>query len=117
MNRRLRSNPLARLEKEPEPKRDGLTFTPPKDLRKGQALFCFLTWLAQRKEGNVHSAKIVIDTHGFDMDGHFELADTFHIPDEKLDALWNEFVAEAGEGRLPPVSDDDAKPPKPRRAK
>lgn len=66
----------------------------PQHLRKGQALFSFLTWLAQEKRApSSLSATIKIDTHGFDCDGHFLIGDPFNIPDERLEALWDQWVA------------------------
>lgn len=75
------------------------TLSPPKDLRKGQALFVFLAWLGQEKRANALSAKITIDTHGFDLDGHFQLGDPFHIADDRLEALWEEWKAEVETSR------------------
>lgn len=94
----------------------GLTFTPPMHLRKGQALFNFLTWIAQKGHVSSRSARIVSDNLP-NLDTHFIIADPFHISDAKLDALWDEFVAEMNEMAVPRVSDADAKLVKPRKAK
>lgn len=67
-------------------------FTAPKHLRKGQALFAFLSWLATadkvRKTFICYTGK----TSDKNSDTHFHLGDPFDIPDEKFAALYAEFV-------------------------
>lgn len=54
-------------------------FTAPKHLRKGQALFVFMSWLATQEK--------VKKTHE-----HFHIADTFDVPDHQLAKWWIEWV-------------------------
>ena len=58
-------------------------FTAPKHLRKGQALFCFLTWISAHKK--VQHLRIA-DDHPW------EIANTFYVEDDALEAWWNEWV-------------------------
>jgi len=56
-----------------------LDFEKPRELRKGQMLFNFLEWLAHQ---------------GYPTKQSVRMADPFHIPDDELDALWNNFLAQ-----------------------
>lgn len=51
----------------------------PKDFRIGQTIFGFLEFLAQK---------------GYPTNQSYRLADTFHIDDEELAKLYNEFINE-----------------------
>ena len=71
----------------------------PEHLRKGQALFTFLSWLAKHDKAKALDANIKILTHDFVMDGHFMLGDPFYIPDDQLETLWDEWMASLPKGR------------------
>ena len=71
----------------------------PEHLRKGQALFTFLSWLATQDK----VAKTLVcyqgKTKDKKTDEHFHLGDTFNIPDDQLEKLWDEWVASLPRGR------------------
>jgi hypothetical protein len=63
----------------------------PKHLRKGQAMFCFLSWLATDKKLAVLDITMTSsDKRG---ESHFQLGDPFYIADDKLEAFWDEWVS------------------------
>lgn len=51
----------------------------PKELREGQTIFSFLQWLR---------------TKGYPTNNQERMADTFHIPDEELNKLYETFLKE-----------------------
>jgi hypothetical protein len=63
----------------------------PKHLRKGQALFSFLSWLATDKK--LATLDITMTSSDKRSLSHFQLGDPFYIADDKLEALWDEWVA------------------------
>ena len=52
----------------------------PKDWRKGQTIFNFLEWLANK---------------GYSTGQNHRLADTFHIADKELDELFKQYIEES----------------------
>lgn len=69
---------------------------PPEGLRKGQAIFNFLAWVAQQKDARVIHAYPKHKVKGDE--SHWIFADPFNIPDEKWDALYAQWLRSLTKG-------------------